>query len=169
MGERYTLSLSGGVRGIEGAAERVNSMLDSARERAKRQLGPISPAEKIAREGLAEDVLQRLALLRPPVDQGAAELRWGKPARFQLTEPAAVTDITYTTIVNSGTGGDEEPPAGAKLIEYDEYQRSEEEIRVENPDDPEQYVMVRRCIWIAFQRRDDGVFIRLNFRNPDAA
>lgn len=117
--------------------------------------------------GLSDDVLQRLALLRPPVTPGEAQIRWGRPSKFQINEPEQPSEINYTTIVTGGGGVVTDPPPGTVLIEYDEYSRVEEEVRVENPDDPQQYVIVARITRIIFEHREDGFFIALNFNHPD--
>jgi len=125
-------------------------------------------ADDVVKPGLSDDVLQRLALLRPPVEQGPAEIRWGKPSKFQITEPDQPTEINYTTIVNTTGGTTVDLPLGAKTVYFDEVGRNEEQIRIENPDDPEQYVIEARATAIAFQGRNDGTFYVFTFNYPSS-
>jgi len=121
--------------------------------------------DKIVKPGLSDEVLQRLALMRPPVVNGPADLRWGKPSKFQINAPSTASQITYLP----GGGGVTVhlPPDDApELVEYDEVHRQEEDVRVENPDDADQYVIVARMVNILFQNRETGFYMALNFRNP---
>lgn len=137
---------------------------------SKLGVSPSGDAADIVKPGLSDDVLQRLALLRAPEEKAEAEIIWGKPSKFQITEPDQPEEINYTTIVNTGGGGGViDTPLGAELLYYDEYQRKEEEVRVENPDDPAQYVIVARCQWIVFKGREDGIFRAFIFNNPERA
>lgn len=124
-------------------------------------------AEEFSRTGMPDDVLQRLALLRPPVEEGEARIRWGRPARFELTEPEADDDIGVEVTWPDDEG--EQPPPDVVIRYHDEVARTEEDVRVENPDDPEQYVIVRRVVSIVFQNRADGSFDVFNFTNPEQA
>lgn len=125
--------------------------------------------EDITRTGLSEDVLKRLAARRPPVDDsGEADFRFGGPSRFSVVEPEEQTNPRIT--VNTG-GGQEPPPEdeGVQILEYDEVDGQRvffEPVRVENPDDAEQYVMVEDTQSILFLGRADGIYRRFNFIQP---
>lgn len=125
--------------------------------------------DKIVKPGLSDEVLQRLALMRPPVEPGPAEIRWGKPAKFQITDPVQPTQPTYTsvTVITGGSSSSPTTPDDAQLFVYDEVWRQEDSVRVENPADAEQYVMVARCTTVVFRNREEGFFIQLNFQNPE--
>lgn len=88
------------------------------------------------------------------VPEEEAEIRWGKPSSFQWS----------TTNPPSGTGGggvvvrpnpdDEEEPGApvTKTVIFDEIAASTEteDVRVENPEDSEQYVIEQRCLSVPF-------------------
>lgn len=126
--------------------------------------------EKITRTGLSEDVLKRLAARRPPVDDsGEADFRFGKPSKFQLVEAEQPTNPII--IVGGGDDDDAEPPEdGIVILDFDEIDRAffPEKIRIENPDDPEQYVMVQDTQAILFLGRADGIYRRFNFKAQSA-
>lgn len=125
--------------------------------------------EKITRAGLSEDVLKRLRAKRPAVDMsGEADFRFGKPSRFQLTDPTVNAPQNPSVEVHfPDKEKPEEPPSGVIVLQYDEVARHEETIRVENPDDAEQYVMVKRALTVLMLGRDNGVYIALNFKYDD--
>lgn len=134
----------------------------------KRRIGAI---EDVTRTGLSEDVLKRLAARRPPVDDsGEADFRFGKPSRFSVVEPEQQTNPGFS--VNAGGGDDDRQPGdeGLTVLEYDEVPDSREfyePVRVENPDDAEQYVMVQDTKSIVFLGRADGLYRRFNFLEQD--
>lgn len=105
----------------------------------------------------AEGVLQRIINKRGPErDETDTDIRWGAAGDYpddgggpQIISPLPPED-------------DEDEPPG--IIEYDEYQRFTEDVRVENPDDASQYVIVQRVTRIIFVGRDDGLFRAFNFR-----
>jgi len=125
-----------------------------------------TPAD-VVKPGLSDEVLQRLALMRPPVVNGVSEIRWGKPSDFDITTPNQPTQPSYTSVtVNMGTSPQ---PDDIVLYTYNEVWRQESDVRVENPDDPEQYVMVARTESIIFESQDDGFYLQFNFTNPARA
>lgn len=124
-------------------------------------------ADDVVKPGLSDDVLQRLALLRPPVEQGDAEIRWGKPSKFQINEPDQPDQITYTTVVNTTTTITPDPPPGSDVFYYDEFKRKEHKVRIENPDDSEQWVEDAVMDWIIFQSRQTGAFEVFILKPPD--
>lgn len=96
----------------------------------------------------AEDLLKRFVAQRelPRPDQ-VADLRWGKPADFQDLLRAATVTVIWPADDNAD---DEEPPP----LQYNEEARATETIRIENPEDSEQYVEVERITSIIFRGPD---------------
>lgn len=89
------------------------------------------------------------------VPEQESEIRWGKASSFQwsVTNPPATGGGGFT--VNPGGDDEEEPEPGPKTLEFDETARSTENIRVENPSDSEQYVIVQRINDITFRGPTD--------------
>ncbi|TIN36855.1 MAG: hypothetical protein E5Y10_22265 [Mesorhizobium sp.] len=116
----------------------------------------------INRTGNGEDVLKRALAKVKPEEGGDAHFRFGKPSRFTLTTPEQRTN-PRTTVTWPSEEPVEDPEDGIVVIDYDYIDRAVETIRIENPDDSEQWVEVERITKIMFRRRDDGVYIRLNF------
>ncbi|RWO57120.1 hypothetical protein [Mesorhizobium sp.] len=116
----------------------------------------------INRTGNGEDVLKRALGKVKPEESGDAHFRFGKASRFTLTEPEQKTN-PRTTVTWPSEEPVEDPEDGIVVIDYDYIDRAVETIRIENPDDSEQWVEVERITKIMFRRRDDGVYIRLNF------
>lgn len=126
-----------------------------------------STFELISRTGSGERVLKRaLAKVLAEDNSGDADFRWGKPSRFTLTTPEQKTNpgssVTWPT-----DGNQDDEPKEIHIIEFDEVSRCWETIRVENPDDPEQYVMVRNITRVVFLGRDDGLYRAFNFRTAE--
>jgi hypothetical protein len=101
--------------------------------------------------------------------------RWGRPSRFEFLDPTGDTNPTVTinwpenpdcedSILRpfAADGCDME---GTEVLEYDEVDRLETLVRVENPDDPDQYVMVARIEKILFQG-PDGRYHQFNYNHP---
>jgi hypothetical protein len=127
-------------------------------------------AESLVRDaGYADDVLARFIAAaearRPVEDEGPADLRWGKPSKFNVLAGGggSVDNIDY---VLNGGGGDDEPPPEVPVLEYTEIDKSTSDHRIENPDDPEQYVIVRRRAWSLFEG-PEGVLVRFTYNNDD--
>ncbi|TJU70524.1 MAG: hypothetical protein E5Y15_34640 [Mesorhizobium sp.] len=122
-----------------------------------------STFELISRTGSGERVLKR-ALAKVPAEDnsGEADFRFGKASRFTLTTPEQQTN-PGSTVTWPPDEPVEDPEDGIVVIDYDYIDRAVETIRIENPDDAEQWVEVERITKIMFRRRDDGVYIRLNF------
>ncbi|RWH86457.1 MAG: hypothetical protein EOR77_21655 [Mesorhizobium sp.] len=119
--------------------------------------------ELISRTGAGERVLKR-ALAKVPVEDnsGDADFRWGKPSRFTLTEPEQRTN-PGSTVTWPPDDAVEDPEDGIVVIDYDYVDRAVTIIRVENPEEPENWVEIEQDDKILFRRRTDGVYIRLNF------
>lgn len=127
-------------------------------------IGRKGAIEEITRTGLSEEVLKKLAARRPPVDDsGEADFRFGGPSRFSLVEPEQPTNPRVSVTVNGG--GEEEPiPPEAQMLVYTEIHHETEDVRVENPDDPEDYVIVRRRIYSIFLG-PDGLYRQFIYKN----
>ena len=135
--------------------------------------GSSASMERITRQAASDEVLQRFIeraeKRRPPVDDsGEADLRWGEPSRFTLTEADAPTNPSFT-VGGGGPGGDEVPDPeeeGITVLDFDEIDRTfyPDKIRIENPDDPNDYVMVQDTASILFLGRADGIYRRFNFK-----
>lgn len=88
---------------------------------------------------------QALAKLRAPPteEEEESEICWGGPGSF-----------TFDEIDGGGIKTDppdeEEPVGGGGTHGWTEIGRAWQNIRVENPDDSEQYVIVQRIDWISF-------------------
>ncbi|RWF52044.1 MAG: hypothetical protein EOS50_26050 [Mesorhizobium sp.] len=116
----------------------------------------------INRTGNGEDVLKRALAKVKPEESGDAHFRFGRASRFTLTTPEQRTN-PGSTVIWPPEEPVEDPEDGIVVIDYDYIDRAVETIRIENPDDSEQWVEVERITKIMFRRRDDGVYIRLNF------
>lgn len=116
----------------------------------------------INRTGNGGDVLKRALAKVKPEESGEAHFRFGKASRFTLTTPEQRTN-PGSTVIWPPEEPVEDPEDGIVVIDYDYIDRAVETIRIENPDDAEQWVEVERITKIMFRRRDDGVYIRLNF------
>lgn len=124
--------------------------------------------ENITRTGLSEEVLKALAARRPPVDDsGEADFRFGAPSRFSLIEPEKPTNPNVSIIVGGGGSEEEEEvPPEAQVLVYNEVYKETEEVRVENPDDPEDYVIIRRRIYSIFLGQD-GIYRQFVYDNSN--
>ncbi|TIN76785.1 hypothetical protein [Mesorhizobium sp.] len=119
--------------------------------------------ELISRTGSGERVLKR-ALAKVPVEDnsGEADFRFGKASRFTLTEPEQKSN-PRTTVTWPSEEPVEDPEDGIVIIDYDYIDRAVEVIRVENPDDSEQWVEIERITKLLMRRRDNGIYVRFNF------
>lgn len=88
------------------------------------------------------------------VPEQEAEIRWGKPSSFQFS----TTNIPPTNgggiIVRPGGGDDDNPDEGPQqvTITFEEIPQLTitEDVRIENPDDAQQYVIESRILDIQF-------------------
>lgn len=119
--------------------------------------------EKITRQSAAEAILQRALARVKPEGDGEAHFRFGKPARFEQATQQSGPSIRVEYPDDTGQIDDPE----IVVLDFDEIDREEETIRVENPADSEQYVMVKRCKRILFLGRADGIYRRFNFKYDD--
>lgn len=119
-------------------------------------------------DSVLAEFIERAENLRPPEDDGEADIRWGKPSKFDVVDRGAnaVSGIDY--VLGGGGGSPEDPvPPEAEIEVYTEVQKGVSDHRIENPDDAEQYVIVRRRAWSVFQRASDGTFFRFDYNNED--
>lgn len=85
------------------------------------------------------------------IPEQESEIRWGKASSFQwsVSNPPATNGGGSVSFPDGDD--DEEPEPESKTLEFDETTRTVEDIRVENPDDSEQYVIVQRINDITFR------------------
>ena len=103
-------------------------------------------------ESVSERRLQKRISRVPPENEDlAANVRWGSGGT--TPEPVPWNFITF----DEDDAEPEEPEPEEQTITYDEVSRETEDIRVENPDDPEIYVMVTRIKTITFSSSENGV------------
>lgn len=119
--------------------------------------------ESVTRPSAGERVLQEALARVPKVDNsGDADFSIGGPSSFTITEPDGVNTNPGVSYQWPNDGNQNDEPKEVHIIEYDEVSRCWETIRVENPDDPEQYVMVRNTLRVVFLGRDDGLYRAFN-------
>lgn len=118
--------------------------------------------ESITRPSAGERVLAEALARVPPVDNsGDADFSIGGPSSFTITDPVQKTNPGVTYNWPDDNNRDDEPKE-IHIAEYDWVSRCWEDVRVENPDDSEQWVEVRNMFRVVLQGRDDGRFIALN-------
>jgi len=107
-----------------------------------------------------EDLLQRYVEQRPPENQDAvANIRWGKKSTFGFL--GGNFQIAPTVIIHYYTdpGDDDE----LQIDWHDQVAVDTEDVRVENPDDEEQYVIDQRMTQGVWKNRNSGKLIGLTF------
>ncbi|MDK1386386.1 hypothetical protein QN224_13300 [Sinorhizobium sp. 8-89] len=123
----------------------------------------------LADHDAGERFLARLLARKPAEDQDAeAHVRWGKPSEF-VAAMRGQQYLPHVNIVNwpeFPEGGEDDQPQ--PVLDWQEIPgtRQTSDVRVENPDDPEQYVIVQRTEAAIFQTHT-GEIIRLNFANEE--
>lgn len=98
----------------------------------------------------ADAKIRKLIARRPGPLDGEATLEWGGPSSFELRQPEYLR-------INITGGSDEDETATAlnvPTITFEEHLRETETIRVENPEDSQQYVHVDRINRIVFKGPD---------------
>ena len=98
----------------------------------------------------AQRVIRRLIARRPGPSDSEASIRWGGPSRFEARAPVFPT----VTVNDDDDQDDVNLTVNIPVLEFTEDERTEEEVRVENPDDSEQYVIVARATEIIFRGPD---------------
>lgn len=112
-----------------------------------------------------ERFLARLLARKPSEDQDAeAQVRWGKASDFVQALSGrkflpSIQIINWPDFPGNDEDEEEEP-----VIDWEEIARTTSDVRVENPDDSDQYVIVQRVETITFQT-PEGERIRLKFKN----
>ncbi|MER9355570.1 hypothetical protein NKI61_20070 [Mesorhizobium sp. M0514] len=112
--------------------------------------------------GNGDGVLKRALSKVKPDAGGEAHFRFGKASRFTLTTPEQQTN-PGTTVNWPPEDPADDPDDGIVIIDYDYVDRAVEKLRVENPDDSEQWVEVERATKIMFRNRTTGIYVRFNF------
>lgn len=113
--------------------------------------------------GNGTDVLNRILAKVPAKDtSGDADFRFGKASRFTLTTPDQKTNPGMTVTWPPDDPADD-PKDGIVIDDFDYVDRSVEKIKVVNPDDDEQYVIVERILKVMFVDRTTGRYKRFNF------
>ena len=128
-------------------------------------ISPEGTMEELTRPfGEAQVLIDRLKALRPVPgeEEGEAILRWGAKADFSIQSTAA----PEKTGISINLELDQPAPPEKKTIEFNELSRNFTEVRVENPLDSEQFVMVARIDDITFDG-PDGICRKFNLRPPE--
>ncbi|QKC83282.1 hypothetical protein [Mesorhizobium sp. NZP2077] len=112
--------------------------------------------------GNGDGVLKRALSKVKPDEGGDAHFRFGKASRFTLTTPDQQTN-PGTTVNWPPDDPADDPKDGIIIDDFDYIDRSVEKIRVENPDDSEQYVIIERILKVMFVDRQTGRYKRFNF------
>ena len=125
------------------------------------KLPPFGPqSDHLARlRARANALLEQILARRPPdifdtetaVCFGASG-RWNVRDRDQVSRPRLKLK------------GDDDPDA--EVVQMNEVAKDLEEVRVENPDDPEQYIITKRRRWSLFDA-PDGIYRMLVWDNSD--
>ena len=104
----------------------------------------------VSSDPYAQRVIRRLIARRPGDSDSQASIRWGGPSRFEARAK------TYPTVNFNSPENRDATTAEVDIptLEFTEYSRIEEEVRVENPEDSDQYVIVARATEIQFQGPD---------------
>lgn len=139
-----------------------------------RTLSRLAPERFVRSSVTIESFLRDRSAKPAEVPEQEAEIRWGKASNFQwsVSNPPATNGGGFT--VRPGDEDDETPPV-ASTLEFEEVHRTTENIRVENPSDSEQYVIVQRIndiTWSvpsdlanALTQLRDGTISELFFKN----
>jgi hypothetical protein len=110
-------------------------------------------------------VLKRALSRIKPDEGGDAHIRFGKASRFSVVTPDKPTNPGMN-IQWPDDGNKDDEPKEIHIAEYDEVSRCWVTKRIENPDDPDQYVMARFATRVVLVSRDDGRYIALNLAKP---
>lgn len=100
----------------------------------------------------------------PDYDPPEALITWGASSQF------IIPPITSPTLPDDGDGRGidvtlpDDDGSGPPVVTWNEIARTTSDLRVENPEDPEQYVVIRRIDSMTFDV-STGVQVRMRFRN----
>lgn len=130
-------------------------------------------------------VLQRFVDSRPPErEDDEADIRWGAKSTWQFQDEGEFQSNRVTIVRNFPDRPEDEEELEAKEVVVDFAEvpelRQETEVRVENPDDSEQYVIVKNVDVIVFEGpdlrpqdligeegRQDRVYYRYTLTTPE--
>lgn len=120
----------------------------------------------------------RLAI-RPGAGDAEAVICAGGPSRFSILEPPPGEQKTEPRVttnwpspcetlsgIDDALSGEECDPEETPVTLYTEVGRIEEKVRIENPDDADQYVIVARITSIQFSG-PEGNILQFDYRHPD--
>ncbi len=97
-------------------------------------------------------IIDRLRAFRAtPGAEDEADIRWGA-AGFEQFESSGLQQENFSVTIQDPE--EDEPPPEKVTLEFTEIKRNVTPVRVENPDDPEQFVMVERIDDITFDGPD---------------
>jgi hypothetical protein len=146
-----------------------------------------------------DQILQRYVAARPPENQDAeANIRWGKKSTWQFKRSPSTEQPTDIALVEGSTTGDRRPALAPTVtypeeepetpddtsekivVDFIEVARDVEEVRVENPEDSDQYVIVENTTVILFkgpdlrppdligkEGRQQAIYYRYTFESQD--
>lgn len=121
--------------------------------------------EEMVRPFVVSDFLQKVIDNRPPRDdESQAELRWGKAANFTQIDPPANNNPRVTSVTFPDDTDEEGDNNNIPLLDASEVYRKSEDVRVENPDDSEQYVIVSRAVFSILQL-PGNIYMRVTWKN----
>lgn len=128
----------------------------------------LEPIVRPAVSDKAYRLLDRLVAARPVSgDLPEASLLWGQASDFDVQELKAPEKPTSPgiSIVDGNDDGVPDEDPGPTTFTYTEVSRKEHKVRIENPQDSEQWVeFMIMDEWTG--QRDDGVQVVLVFQNP---
>lgn len=110
-------------------------------------------------------VLKRALSKVKPDEGGEAHFRFGKASRFTAVTPDQRTQPSVEIIWPPDDDKKDDEPKEVHIIEYDEVFRKTETIRVEQQDDPENWVEVKNTLRLVVLGRDDGLYRAFNFKS----
>ena len=117
---------------------------------------------KIVRPSQLERVLQRFEKSIPAdLDDGETTGCIGAPSQFQINDPVQTNGIRWQV---SFPDDEEEDPI--EIEWYQEVAKSLVTVRVENPDDPQQYIITKRRTESVLQR-EDGTLLGIRWDNSN--
>lgn len=142
----------GGVTGDRGQSGYTTGTSNGKPER--------DPFALLVRHNAADLILQNLLRPRPPENEDAeAQLCWGGESDFSAEPPAVV--YAKPPVPDNSDGGD--GVESVSTITFTEVSRKVTKIRVENPSDAEQYVMVEDATEIIFRSDRDNILRKFVF------
>lgn len=108
-----------------------------------------------------EGVLQRRSPRLEEVAEETAIITWGRRANLNVS--AVPPEFPGVEFPENPDPEDPEPPPNS--LTYNEIYRISDTVRVENPNDSAQYVIVKRTVTSWFLGQEDGIIRIFNFNN----